>query len=120
MAVTPLRSRDAITRFKVIEKFEIISELAVQLETGRTHQIRVHLSHIGHPVVGDPTYDGRRNIYNLPENIFLEIMQIMPRQALHAGKLGFEHPITKQEMDFEAPLPLDMQNLYNYLKNLHL
>ncbi|MBI4723109.1 MAG: RluA family pseudouridine synthase [Candidatus Stahlbacteria bacterium] len=118
MAVTPLKSRDAITHFRVLDEFKYITHLSVELKTGRTHQIRVHLLHFGHPVVGDPDYDGRKKPIEVPTPIFDKILTIITRQALHAGELAFMHPITKKQMEFHSPLPKDMQELLNYLMRL--
>ena len=89
------------------------------LKTGRTHQIRVHLSSIGHPVFGDETYGGRvPHSVNLTSKIKSQIknlLEIMPRQALHAKVLGFIHPITKERMYFESELPVDMKNVIEKL-----
>ncbi|MCK4352828.1 RluA family pseudouridine synthase [candidate division WOR-3 bacterium] len=117
MAVTPLASRRSITYFKVIQKFRYITYLKLKLETGRTHQIRVHLAHLNHPVVGDLTYNGRKRPLGVPENEFYEIMSIMPRQALHAAQLGFEHPIHKKSVELDTPLPQDMQKLLDWLNH---
>ncbi|MDI6839584.1 MAG: RluA family pseudouridine synthase [bacterium] len=117
MAVTPLASRSAVTHFKVIKRFTYITEIEVELETGRTHQIRVHLAHLNHPIVGDPTYGGRKRLPEVPIDEFNDIMQVMSRQALHAIYLRFEHPIYKREVEFEADLPEDIQNLLTYLSN---
>jgi len=87
----------AITKYKTIKKFSSHSFIEVELETGRTHQIRVHFSHIGHPLVGDDLYGGNR-------------MNI-DRQALHCYKLRFEHPFTKETIELESKLPADMKNL---------
>ena len=118
MAVTPLKSRDAITHFSVVHEFKYITHLSVELKTGRTHQIRVHLLHFGHSVVGDPDYDGRKKPIEVPASVFDKIMTIITRQALHAGELSFVHPITKKQMEFHSPLPTDMQELLNYLIRL--
>jgi len=90
------------------------------LKTGRTHQIRVHLSSIGHPVFGDPTYGGRKIIYgsNLPKikSRVENLLEIMKRQALHAKTIGFFHPVKKEFMRFESDLPIDMNLLIDKLK----
>lgn len=117
MAVTPLRSRAAITHFKVISRFKHITELQVHLETGRTHQIRVHFSHIGNPIVGDPTYGGRKQLTEVPADDFKKIMDLMTRQALHAEHIEFKHPISKKHLALTAPLPEDMKELINYLSS---
>ena len=104
--------RDAATNFSVIERCPFATSVECQLETGRTHQIRVHLAHIGHPVFGDPVYGGRdqargiRPEYRRQANWMLSLIK---RQALHAQKLRFAHPTTGEMMEFTAPLPEDLQ-----------
>ena len=93
MAVTQKHSRHAVTHYRVIERMEKFTLIEAQLETGRTHQIRVHMTHIGHPLLGDPVYGPKK------QPITLE------GQALHARVLGFIHPRTGEYMEFEAPLP---------------
>lgn len=109
--------KNAITDYEVIKEFEFLSLIRLILKTGRTHQIRVHLSSIGHPVFGDETYGGRT-----PHSIILtsnvkarinNLLEEMPRQALHARVLGFIHPKTKEKMFFESELAEDMQNILN-------
>lgn len=115
MAVLRTDGRRAITRFEIKEAFEFASLLGVTLQTGRTHQIRVHLAHIGHPVFGDPTYGGRRRKYGSLSKTAMErargCLALIERQALHARSLTFKHPGTGQELRFEAPLPGDMKKL---------
>ncbi|UDL87963.1 RluA family pseudouridine synthase [Mesorhizobium sp. PAMC28654] len=112
-------ARHAITHFTVVERFgEKQQEFATaslvecRLETGRTHQIRVHMAHIGHPVVGDPDYGQafRTKVNRLPEPLKSEV-KAFPRQALHARLLAFRHPATHLAMRFEAPIPRDMEAL---------
>jgi len=103
MAVNTKNGKEAITHFTVIERFENTTLVKCRLETGRTHQIRVHMAYIGHPVAGDPVY-GRKNNRGLSG------------QALHAGELTLTHPSTGESMTFTAPLPEDFQNLLNVLK----
>ena len=104
--------RDAATNFSVIERCPFATWVECQLETGRTHQIRVHLAHIGHPVFGDPVYGGRdqargiRPEYRRQANWMLSLIK---RQALHAKKLCFAHPTTGEMMEFTAPLPEDLR-----------
>jgi len=107
--------REAVTHYRLLQRFREHSHIKVQLETGRTHQIRVHMSYLRHPIVGDPVYAGRhRNPSGaLPE--LLSFLQQFKRQALHAWKLTFEHPDTGAEVTFEAPLPNDMQQLISLL-----
>ncbi|HLG77647.1 MAG TPA: pseudouridine synthase, partial [Ktedonobacteraceae bacterium] len=94
-------SREARTHFRVLERFARHTLLLVELETGRTHQIRVHLKAIGHPVVGDPTY-GSGNVMRGTH---------LRRQFLHAFQLQFTHPITGAPLQFESPLPADLQEV---------
>ena len=93
MAVTQKHSRHAVTHYRVIERMEKFTLIEAQLETGRTHQIRVHMTHIGHPLLGDPVYGPKKQPISLDG------------QALHARVLGFIHPRTGEYMEFEAPLP---------------
>ena len=93
MAVTQKHSRHAVTHYRVIERMEKFTLIEAQLETGRTHQIRVHMTHIGHPLLGDPVYGPKKQPISLEG------------QALHARVLGFIHPRTGEYMEFEAPLP---------------
>ena len=106
MAITDSRgSREALTRFKVLERFIGFTYLEVALETGRTHQIRVHMSGIGHPVLGDPVYGQRSNPFGLC------------KQALHAAKLTIKHPTTKEYMEFKANVPEDFEKTLLALRN---
>lgn len=110
------QGKPAITHYRIAKKFMAFTLLRVQLETGRTHQIRVHLNSIHHPIVGDPTYGkGLR----LPKQASAELMQGLKHfthQALHAECLSFTHPITEKEMTFHAPLPQDFEQLLALLK----
>ncbi len=111
--------RHAVTRVRIVEKFgtpEVMALVECWLETGRTHQIRVHMAHTGHGLIGDQTYGGRRKLAQkaLPD-AGLQAVADFPRQALHAAVLGFVHPITGEDMRFEAPLPQDMQDLISSL-----
>lgn len=102
MAVTP-KGREAITHFHVLERFRDYTFVECELKTGRTHQIRVHMKYIGHPVAGDPKYGPKKT---LP----------IEGQALHAETLGFIHPTTKEQLMFQAPLPDDMKALLTQLR----
>jgi 23S rRNA pseudouridine1911/1915/1917 synthase len=121
--VSPNRGKWAVTHYEITEKFHQISLLRLHLETGRTHQIRVHLSHRGHPVFGDPVYAGRKSQIaglNTTDTRFLvALLQNFKRQALHAAVLGFVHPATKQPLRFESELPQDMQELVTALRQHH-
>lgn len=105
MTVTHKNSRDAITDFFVEERFGLYTLVRCKLKTGRTHQIRVHMKHIGHPIVGDKTYGVKKEEFNLLG------------QLLHAGKIGFIHPITKEKVYCSAPLPEDFEKVLNLLRN---
>ncbi|CUT00194.1 RluA family pseudouridine synthase [Candidatus Chrysopegis kryptomonas] len=113
--------KPAITEYEVLEKFDFLSLVKLKLKTGRTHQIRVHLSHIGHPVFGDPTYGGRRIAWggiDRKKKLFVdELLKIMPRQALHAKTLGFIHPARNEFMKFDSELPDDMKKLLEILRS---
>ncbi|HKD55783.1 MAG TPA: 23S rRNA pseudouridine(1911/1915/1917) synthase RluD [Steroidobacteraceae bacterium] len=103
--------RAAVTHYRVVRRFRAHTLVRVTLETGRTHQIRVHLAHIGFPLVGDPLYGGRRRI---PAGVSPELrtaLQSFPRQALHASRLKLAHPVSARELEWEAPLPADLQDL---------
>jgi 23S rRNA pseudouridine1911/1915/1917 synthase len=115
------QGRHAVTRAQVLEVFGTppsVALLACRLQTGRTHQIRVHMAHIGHGLIGDPVYGGRRKlaVTALPEAA-VAAAQAFDRQALHAASLGFEHPVSGEMMQFEAPLPADMQDLVDLLRD---
>ncbi len=115
MAVN-LFGRPSVTHYRVMEKFRLHTRLRLRLETGRTHQIRVHMSHITHPLIGDPNYGGRpRPPKNATEDL-REILRHFKRQALHAAMLSLFHPITGEEMTWHAPIPDDMVQLTNILR----
>jgi 23S rRNA pseudouridine1911/1915/1917 synthase len=102
--------RRAVTRFRVLERWPAAELIRAELETGRTHQIRVHLLHLGHPVVGDATYGANRErgFSGRARGWALELARRVPRHFLHATELRFRHPRTREEMRFEAPLPPDL------------
>ena len=113
--------RHAVTRARTVERFgqpHVLSLLECWLETGRTHQIRVHMAHVGHGLVGDPVYGGRRK---LPQKSLTETAAIaiksFSRQALHAAVLGFRHPVSGSPVTFEAPLPADMTELLKEIRH---
>jgi 23S rRNA pseudouridine1911/1915/1917 synthase len=112
--------KHAVTRVRIEERFganEDASLVSCWLETGRTHQIRVHMTHAGHALIGDPTYGGRRKIAQKSmSEMARQAVERFPRQALHAAVLGFKHPVSKQVLRFEAPLPKDMQSLLKALR----
>ncbi|MBA4209850.1 MAG: RNA pseudouridine synthase [Parvibaculum sp.] len=110
--------RRAITHYEVERVFAdgLVSLVECRLETGRTHQIRVHMTHIGHPVLGDPTYGtGMKTRASKLAEPARAALARLNRQALHAWHLGFEHPVTGERLDFNAPLPEDMEKLVNEL-----
>jgi len=118
MSVTGVRGREAITHFRVLERFGCASLLSLQLETGRTHQIRVHLRFAGHPVLGDPVY-GVTDFsgWTLPDDARKTLEQLSG-QALHAEYLGFEHPVSGERIAFSAPPPADFQAAVDALRRL--
>ena len=104
--------KHAVTEYEVLQEFNFLTLVRLKLRTGRTHQIRVHLAHIGHPVFGDPTYGGRNPNLNTNERKRSQraanLLKLIDRQALHARTIGFIHPGTGEPMKFESPLPPDM------------
>jgi 23S rRNA pseudouridine1911/1915/1917 synthase len=103
--------RRAVTHYRVEKRFRAHTLVRVTLETGRTHQIRVHLAHIGFPVVGDPAYGGRRRIPKGCSPALAAELRDFPRQALHATRLKLVHPLTQRDYEWQSPLPEDMQKL---------
>lgn len=107
--------KEAITHYEVIERMGYVTLVSCRLETGRTHQIRVHMKHIGHPLFNDELYGGdsirKGTVYARYKQFVENCFRICPRHALHARSLGFIHPASKKEVFFEAPLPADMQEL---------
>ncbi len=109
MATNSTRGKASRTRWRVERRYGLASLLEVTIETGRTHQIRVHMNAIGHPVVGDGTYgNSKKQIEMVPDNFLRAILRQMRRQALHSGSLSFNHPITDVPMIFFSPIPKDM------------
>ena len=108
--------RPAVTHYRVLERFRAHSYLSVKLETGRTHQIRLHLSHIKYPIVGDPVYGGR---FGLPRGAtpgLIDTLRGFKRQALHAATLGFDHPRTGKPLLLHSPVPADFAQLLGALR----
>lgn len=116
--------RIAITDFRVLQDFHYVSLLSLSLATGRTHQIRVHMNHIHHPVVGDPDYNGRDSqLKQLPVNLRkrgMRLLEMVPSQFLHAKILEFIHPVHKETMRFEAPLPDNLQEALDKIPHLFM
>jgi 23S rRNA pseudouridine1911/1915/1917 synthase len=108
--------RDAVTHYRIAERFRNHTLLRIELETGRTHQIRVHMAHIGHPLVGDPTYGGRRQLTAGEDPTARAALQAFKRQALHATRLQFDHPVTGKPVEVEAPPPADLARLLKVLR----
>ena len=113
MVTTPDRGKHAVTHWNVIERFGYVTLVECVLETGRTHQIRAHMRHIGHPLFSDAAYGGNEILkgttFTKYKQFVANCFDLLPRQALHAMILGFEHPSTHQHMHFESPLPPDME-----------
>jgi 23S rRNA pseudouridine1911/1915/1917 synthase len=108
--------RPAVTHYRVLERFRAHTYLSVKLETGRTHQIRLHLSHIKYPIVGDPVYGGR---FGLPRGAtagLIDTLRGFKRQALHAAALGFEHPRSGKVLTLQSPVPADFAQLLSALR----
>ena len=107
--------KQATTQYEVLTQFEYLSLVRLKLLTGRTHQIRVHLAHIHHPVFGDPTYNGRRIVAGpgtqRQKEEVQQMLKVIQRQALHAKTIGFTHPVTQKEMLFDSALPEDMNSV---------
>jgi 23S rRNA pseudouridine1911/1915/1917 synthase len=116
MAVTD-SGKPSVTHYRVVERYRAHTRIKVQLETGRTHQIRVHMAHINYPVLGDPTYGGRLIIPKCATATLVESIRGLKRQALHAYELGLIHPVTLEEMHWRAPLPQDMVNIIQALRD---
>ncbi len=120
--------KHAVTHYKVLKRFHFVTLLQLNLETGRTHQIRAHMRHIGHPLFGDAEYGGDKILRGIKTKHYMQFvdncLKILPRQALHAKSLGFVHPATGEEMFFDSELPEDMKTVIekweNYTKDLVL
>jgi len=113
--------KEAITHYEVVERFGYVTLLRCVLETGRTHQIRVHMKHIGHPLFGDETYGGDKivkgTVYNRYKQFVENCLAVCPRQALHAKTIGFIHPASGEELLFDSELPADMSELIARWRN---
>lgn len=112
--------KQAVTEYTVLREFSYLSLVRLKLRTGRTHQIRVHLAHINHPVFGDPTYNGRQMVWGpgtaKQKAEVQRLLNLMPRQALHAKTIGFVHPGTGEKMKFDSKLPEDMTGVLEALE----
>jgi len=116
MSGTARHGKHAVTHWRVIGRYPGVSLLRLRLETGRTHQIRVHLSESGHPLLGDPVYCSSGRLTNLKDIGLRSLIKGLGRQALHAKTLGFIHPVSGQYMEFDSELPPDMQAVLDYLE----
>jgi len=111
-----VNGKEAITHYRTIDRFKSHTHVKAILETGRTHQIRVHLSHVGHSLIGDPMYGGRVRFPKKASEELKEVLLNFKRQALHSKKLTLTHPISGEIMSWKAPLPDDMAELLAVLK----
>jgi 23S rRNA pseudouridine1911/1915/1917 synthase len=111
------RGKQAVTHWQVVARYGPLSLVRLRLETGRTHQIRVHLSEAGHPLVGDDVYGGAGRLPNLKDPQLRKLIKELGRQALHAKTLGFRHPTTGEYLEFDSELPPDMARLLTYLES---
>jgi 23S rRNA pseudouridine1911/1915/1917 synthase len=119
MSTTTRKARRAVTSWCVHKRYQDITLLELSLKTGRTHQIRVHCSSMGHPIVGDPIYRPRKLFKNQKvSSEIADLVKSIPRQMLHAWQLGFSHPRTAEAISFESPLPEDMQALMVKLREI--
>jgi 23S rRNA pseudouridine1911/1915/1917 synthase len=113
--------KHAITHYRVLERFHYVTLVECVLETGRTHQIRVHMKHVGHTLFNDHEYGGDKilkgTVYTAYKQFVANCFAVCPRCALHAKTLGFRHPKTNKEMFFDSPLPDDMQQVIDKWRN---
>ncbi len=121
MTVTNVKGRVAVTEYELINRFILYDLLKISIKTGRTHQIRVHFSFLGHPVFGDSEYGGRlkwhRGVFSVDKRTAQKALELMPRQALHAKSLEFTHPISNQTITVDSDLPEDFASLLQFLKS---
>jgi 23S rRNA pseudouridine1911/1915/1917 synthase len=116
MAVLAAGGKPAITHYRIARRFGHHTQITVNLETGRTHQIRVHMAHRRYPLIGDPVYGGRPRIPRGASGVLIDTLRGFRRQALHAQALGLYHPQSDEHMRFECPLPEDMRDLLSVLQ----
>ncbi|HOP41250.1 MAG TPA: pseudouridine synthase, partial [Geobacteraceae bacterium] len=116
MSGSARHGRHAVTHWKVIGRYGWVTALELRLETGRTHQIRVHLSEAGFPLLGDPVYGGSARLSNLKDAKLRALIRELDRQALHARTLGFVHPVSGHYLEFSSPLPEDMARILEHLE----
>jgi len=117
------QGKEAVTHYKVLERLGYVTLISCRLETGRTHQIRVHLKYIGHTLFNDERYGGDKILKGTTFTKYKQFIDncftIMPRQALHARSLGFVHPVTGKDLFFEAPLPADFAGVLEKWRGYH-
>ncbi|MDX9772751.1 MAG: RluA family pseudouridine synthase [Bacteroidales bacterium] len=115
------QGKHAVTHYKIIEQFSYVSLIECRLETGRTHQIRVHMAWSGHPIFNDEEYGGHRILkgttFSKYQQFVRNCFELLPRQALHAQTLAFDHPVTGKRISFEAPIPPDMEAVIKKWRN---
>ena len=116
MAVLAAGGKTAITHYRLQERFAHHTHITVNLETGRTHQIRVHMAHLHHPLIGDPQYGGRPRIPKGAAAELIDMLRAFPRQALHARALGLVHPVSGESCQWQVPLPEDIESLLQCLR----
>ena len=109
--------KESITHYRIIQRFRVHTHISLSLETGRTHQIRVHMSHLRHPLIGDTLYGARRYLPGNADQSLIDILTHFPRQALHAQSLGLSHPVSHDDMEWSIALPDDFQQLIKALDN---
>lgn len=114
-AVVVSGGKPAVTHYRVVQRFRAHTHVRCKLETGRTHQIRVHLAHLRHPLIGDPLYGGRLKLPAGAGEELKEFLRLFPRQALHARSLGLVHPVSGQSLSWQVAMPEDMQLLLTLL-----
>lgn len=116
MSTRSRRGKEARTHWRALEYYGVATLLQVDIETGRTHQIRVHLQHAGYPIVGDAVYGGNQRASNLSDTLLRARLKALSRPALHAGRLSFTHPVTGASLSFDSPLPPDIAGLCDFLR----
>lgn len=116
MSTRSRRGKEARTHWRALEYYGVATLLQVDIETGRTHQIRVHLQHAGYPIVGDAVYGGNQRASGLSNTLLRARLKALPRPALHAGRLSFTHPVTGAALSFDSPLPPDLADLCDFLR----
>lgn len=116
MAVLEHGGKPAVTHFETLEVYDSLSLVQLRLETGRTHQIRVHMTDLGYPLLGDPVYGRKRSLSQVSDTELLDLLKAFPRQALHAEQLALDHPGTGERLQWQASLPDDMQAIVDGLR----